>query len=793
LVFAFAVLALACAGDDLEARLAEIRARQDQGKAAETLDELTELRSRHTRNPELAYRLGLAMIAAGRPTEAVFPLHEAAETDDYAVSAGLLLSSTLANTGNHAEALRAADRVLEKDAEHEAALLLRATAATQLHDGVVALDAADRLVAKAPDNRNYRFIRAAALGETDRLDEADAIYRELMSADWEDDPQGPVRACTTYARFLIEKRQDTELAVKQMTECVTAHPEDIQMVAALARLLSEFEREEELLAILREAVKLHPDARAVRDGLVSQLVTLGRLDEARELAEKWGKEADDAEGWTQVASVRRRLGDLEGALAAVDQAVTLAGATPDESLHFVRAELLLELGRLDEAEQETAKVAEDLSRIILQARLAQERGDHQRALELYGQVSIQWPQNHAVRALAARAAYQLGDTDRAKSDLLEATRQSPKDTDAALWLAQIYFGEANFRQALAFASRHLKERGALDPNAHLLMAQSLQAMNQTPQAAALLDDLAAMNDGQFRTVAWAAKAQMRAQREPAEALDGLAGEVAKAKLDLAAPENALVLDTLIDLEMRNGHNADASRRIESLLAKQPESAHLHALRGRLALQAGHGDEAATFFERALALEPREAMALAGRALLERERGEHAKALESLKQAEAAAPSNSDYAYMVARTMLEQGDRAGARQAFERVLREHPEAAGAANDLAFMLAEDATDLQVAQRHAERAVRLRPSAETLDTLGYVKLKQGAAEEAVGMFERALSRQPEYATARYHLALALIEKGEPVAARQALEEALERPFPEQQEARKVLAKIDGGEARP
>jgi cytochrome c-type biogenesis protein CcmH/NrfG len=66
-------------------------------------------------------------------------------------------------------------------------------------------------------------------------------------------------------------------------------------------------------------------------------------------------------------------------------------------------------------------------------------------------------------------------------------------------------------------------------------------------------------------------------------------------------------------------------------------------------------------------------------------------------------------------------------------------------------------------------------------------------VGLFERALARQPEYATARYHLALALIEKGEPVAARQALEEALARPFPEQQEARKVLARIDSGEARP
>jgi Tfp pilus assembly protein PilF len=165
----------------------------------------------------------------------------------------------------------------------------------------------------------------------------------------------------------------------------------------------------------------------------------------------------------------------------------------------------------------------------------------------------------------------------------------------------------------------------------------------------------------------------------------------------------------------------------------------------------------------------------------------------MKKARAAAPGNADYAYMAARLVLEGGDRAAARQEYEKVVIVHPDSAAAANDLAFLLAEDSTDLAAAQRHAERAVRLQPSAETLDTLGFVKLRQGAAEEAVGLFERALSRKSDYATARYHLALALIEKGEPVAARKALEEALAQSFPEQQEARKVLAKIEGDEARP
>jgi tetratricopeptide (TPR) repeat protein len=790
---AIAFAALACAGDDLEQRLGEIRSRQDQGRATETLEALGELSEQYADHPEINYRLGLAMVAAGRPTEAIFPLHKAADSDEFGVPAGLLLASTLANTANHSEALRAADRVLERQPDHEAALLLRATSATQLHDGVVALEAADKLVEKAPDNRNYLFVRAAALAEAGKLDDADAVYRELLEMDWTDEPQGSVRACSTFARHLIEKRKDTDAAVREMKQCVEKYPDDIQMVAALANLMNEFEREDDLLEILKGAVERHPEARALRDALIAQYVAQNQLDEAKKLSEKWAAEAADAQGWSQVATVRRRLGDLTGALEAVDQALSLAGAEPDEGLYFFRSELLLELGRLDEAEQQAAQVKDELSRNILDARLAQERGDDARALELYGKVSIQWPQNHAVRALAARAAYNAGDTERAKSDLLEATRQAPKETDAALWLAQIYFAEGNFRQAIAFAGRHLSERGVLAPTAHLITAEALAASNRAENALAVLDELAKVADGAFRTTAWTAKAKVRGRSDPAAALEELTANITKAKLDLGDPEHQSLLDTVVDLELRSRRADGADRRVAALLARRPDSAHLNAVRGRIALSAGRGDDAAAAFDRALALDPNESLALSGLAILQRERGDIATAIETMRKAAAAAPSNPDYAYMTARLILDNGDRAGARTEFERVVRTYPEAAAASNDLAFLLAEDATDLPTAQRHAERAVRLQPSAETLDTLGFVKLKQGAAEEAVGLFERALSRQPDYATARYHLGLALIEKGEPVAARQALEQALNTPFPEQQEARRVLANIDGAEARP
>jgi tetratricopeptide (TPR) repeat protein len=766
-VAAATVVALACGrADSIDERLADIRTRQDEGKAAETLAELTELGQRDGENPELNYRLGLAMIASGRPTEAVFPLHKAAENDEWVVPAGLLLASTLANTDNHSEALRAADRVLAKDPEHEAALLLRATSASQLHDGPVALESAERLVEKAPDNRNYAFVRASALAEVDRLDDAEKAYRELLEADWENEPQGKVRACGSFARFLVEKRKDSPRAVELMKKCVDQSPEDIQMVAALGNMLNEFELQEDLISILEDAVERHPDARALRQALIGQLVSVNRLDEASKLAEDWAAEADDAQAWGQVATVRRRQGDLEGSLAAVDKALSASKGESEEGLNFFRSELLLEQGKLDDAEREATKIHDELSRTILDARLAQQRGDQKKALELYGKVSIQWPQNHAVRALAARAAYQLGDTERAKSDLLEATRQAAKETDAALWIAQIYFAEGNFRQCLAFASRHVHERGVNDPTAHLLMAEALLATNRPEPALKMLDELAAARDGAFRTVAWAAAARIEARTDAAKGLAGLEKHVAEARLDLSDPANTHVLDTLLDLQLRSGRSADAARRLSGLLAKRPDSAHLNAMLGRVALAEGRRDDAQKSFEKALSLQATDAVALSGMALLHRE-DDPAKAIEWMKQAAVAAPDNPDYAYMSARMTLETGDRAAGRQQLEQVLLEHPDAAGAANDLAFLLAEDATDLTVAQRHAERAVRLQPSAETLDTLGFVKLKQGAAEEAVGMFERALSRKPDYATARYHLALA--------------------------EARKVLAKIDGGEARP
>jgi Flp pilus assembly protein TadD len=77
--------------------------------------------------------------------------------------------------------------------------------------------------------------------------------------------------------------------------------------------------------------------------------------------------------------------------------------------------------------------------------------------------------------------------------------------------------------------------------------------------------------------------------------------------------------------------------------------------------------------------------------------------------------------------------------------------------------------------------------LDTLGWVRLRRGEIEPAVAAFERALAKQPEFSTARYHLGLALARRGDAEAARQAFDAALAAgPFPESDAARRELERL-------
>jgi predicted Zn-dependent protease len=75
-------------------------------------------------------------------------------------------------------------------------------------------------------------------------------------------------------------------------------------------------------------------------------------------------------------------------------------------------------------------------------------------------------------------------------------------------------------------------------------------------------------------------------------------------------------------------------------------------------------------------------------------------------------------------------------------------------------------------AQRARQLSKSAlpEISDTLGWIYLKKNLPDSAIQIFQELVAATPNQATFRYHLGMALSQKGDKVRALQELKKALQ-----------------------
>jgi tetratricopeptide (TPR) repeat protein len=126
--------------------------------------------------------------------------------------------------------------------------------------------------------------------------------------------------------------------------------------------------------------------------------------------------------------------------------------------------------------------------------------------------------------------------------------------------------------------------------------------------------------------------------------------------------------------------------------------------------------------------------------------------------------------MVGIILQAEGDEAGARERFERVLQLDPEAAVAANNLAWMYASKGGNLDVALQLAQTAQKKLPNVPAVnDTLGFIYIKRNLAPLAVSTLKVSVERDPDNALFHYHLGLAYAGAGDAARAKRALSRAL------------------------
>ena len=164
------------------------------------------------------------------------------------------------------------------------------------------------------------------------------------------------------------------------------------------------------------------------------------------------------------------------------------------------------------------------------------------------------------------------------------------------------------------------------------------------------------------------------------------------------------------------------------------------------------------------------------------------ALKAFEQASQADPGNADAPLNRAMVLETMGEKDQARAAYLQTLGMDPNNVVALNNLAFLNADSGQNLDQAMTYAERAKkRLPTNPNVADTLGYVYFRKNLTDDAIRELEAAVGRDPNNASYRLHLAMALLKRGDKSGARREAENALRTAnTEEQQKIRSFMSQI-------
>ena len=446
----------------------------------------------------------------------------------------------------------------------------------------------------------------------------------------------------------------------------------------------------------------------------------------------------------RIAAIEYSVGHKPEAYKIVDRAIQENPKFAEARV--ARSRMLL----MDNKSDEAAKEAQDAVKLAAGSVAAQytlgltavARNDQSAAEAAFENVLKLNPRAAAARLQLARLQLARGEAAEAFESAEQVSRERPDNIDAAVLMSRSLRAQGN----LPRAERELTSRISRNPNAAPLHVErgwlALQS-NQLPSAQKAFEDAA---------------------RLAPDAYDPLVGLVT------------------VDIAQRNV--AAARARVAARQQQSPDDPRLKILSARVALAAGQKAEAEQTLRNVVTADPSQldAYDLLGRIAMAN--GQMDRALSEYQALAARSPAPAGALTLVGMIHEARGDRDGAQQQYQRAVGLDPNAGVAANNLAWIYAEDGRlDEALKLATVAQAQLKRPESE--DTLGWVYYRKGLLQHAIGAFERAATKSPNNPVYQYHLGLAQLKQGNDAEGRAALKRALalKTDFNGADDARKAL----------
>ncbi|MBS0346800.1 MAG: PEP-CTERM system TPR-repeat protein PrsT [Proteobacteria bacterium] len=537
---------------------------------------------------------------------------------------------------------------------------------------------------------------------------------------------------------------------------------DPQALTTLAALRMQQRRYREAAEALEAAARVsgdHPGIMAQRGFalLGSQQSDLG-LQALRRAFDKEPRQINVA---SALSTLYLRRGDHRAALQVAE---TLVKGLPGEGLAYnLLGAVQAASGRPVEARNAYLK-AVALAPGLVPAQLnlarmdvAEERLDAAR--QRLTALLARQPQHVQAMTELARVEQRAGRIGAAQTLLEQAWAKAPGDVQVGLELLAVY-RPLNKPAAALVIARQLTAARPDDPVVTGALGRAALATGDLATARAAFSTLARLVGKDAERLVEVGRLQLQAGA-PIEA----AASAEKALAARAGFEPALVLQA--EAELAAGHVPRAEGLQQALARRTANGAEALRLAGDIALARRQPAEARRLYLAALGKSPSAPLVLQAVNASFRA-GEGDKGVTLLEDWLRAHPDDVPVHAAAAEAYLRLNRLGEARKAYEWLIARDPQNAEVANNLAQVLLRQNDRGAVAM--AERAARAAPGdANVLDTLGWVRVRNGVMDGGLQNLRDASQRAPESRDIRYHLAWALDRIGRKDEARAELAAAL------------------------
>ncbi|SEA44471.1 putative PEP-CTERM system TPR-repeat lipoprotein [Desulfuromusa kysingii] len=681
-------------------------------------------------------------------------LQEAISIDNKLIEAYYLLASIETRQGNREAALTAYSNIIQVDAKQLQAIYMSGILQMDLGDMAAAQASIDKLLSSFPDRSDGSRLNGFLLYRQEKYEEAKIALEDSLKKQQH-------LLSYFFLGLSYYGLENYEIALNQFQKALDLNPSFERARILVSMTLLKQKRLDDAIIEVQKVLRTNPDNAYAHNILGSAYLADGQYDQGMaelETATDLDPDLADAHlkrGIFHLAKGQGAEGEAD-LVKAVDAAPEVLNGRLMLVTHYLRQKNYSAAVQSLQDGMDGSKADALLNNYLAAAYFSQKKPVQAlAALEKAKQANPDYltPYFNLASYYASQSNY-----EKAIAEYYQVISADSKNLRALLGIAALY----NVQGKVSDVDKMYGQIEATGTESGFVAAAQYQLKKkQTAEALAIVDrGLQSFRDSMPLLELKGGLHLQQQQWDDAET----------AYIELSGVSAERGNNLLVRLYLSSGQSAKADKLISEVLSSDGDQEYPYLLSSLFLAGQEKKQEAVKILQQGIATVPhplRLQMQLA-RTFEQDDKSQLAEQLYQriIQSAPRFAPAYSALGFL----KESHGDKGAALEYYKSAIKFDNKSTSALNNLAYLLMDNFGEEEEALNYAMDAYRLQPNdPRIMDTLGYALIKNGRAEDASNLLEKAHDLLPGVAAVTLHLAMAKIETGEDSIAKGLLEEVI------------------------